>query len=255
MLSDDFSNQSEYRRNYAMLDLLLHSSFLFSLFFNLIELVLLSLLILLTLKLDLFPLLLHFVDHVPVELLLIIQAIATLLHSDQALRLFALRSSSCSTLRSHTDVLRNEVLGSEVLHVISLEVICLGVLLWSHGLSLLNDLLQLITDHVCDVLESFRHVHLVTGVLRQLSVQLARHFCCPIGYLIDYKVDVLLSIINYLIIFLELRDLFLQLFNTLSFFGHTNGLVSICILLLTIVINVKKVESLLFLLIFLAKFI
>lgn len=114
----------------------------------------LSLLILLPLLLDVLALLLHLVDHVPVELLLVVEAVAALLHADEGLRLFALHAGGGAALGSHADVFRDEVLGSKVLHIVSLEIVGFDVLLLIDGrLPLLDDLFELIADQVCDVLE------------------------------------------------------------------------------------------------------
>jgi hypothetical protein len=110
---------------------------------SLIRFVLLSLLVCLLLGLDVFSLLLHFINHITVELLFIIKTVSALLYANQTLRLVA-SSSSCTTLRSYTNVLGNEVLRGEVLHLITLEVI--DVLFRLRLLPLFNNLLQLIAD-------------------------------------------------------------------------------------------------------------
>ena len=152
--------------------------------FCLVKLVLLSLLILLALELNMLSLLVHFVDHVPIELLLIVEPVSTLFHANQALRLFTLCTRCCTALWPHTNVFGYEVLCSEILHVICLEIVGIDVIFWRNSLSLFNDLFKLITNEISDVLESFRHAHLILGrlfqSLRKLFIEFAGNFRGPV---------------------------------------------------------------------------
>ena len=68
-------------------------------------------------------------------------------------------ASGGTALRTYTDVLGDEVLCGEVLHVIGCEFVAL--LLLNHILLLLNYLLELVADEVRNVLERLRHARLV----------------------------------------------------------------------------------------------
>lgn len=159
-------------------------------FLLLVDFVLLSLFMSLTLLLNILSLLLHLINHIPIKLLFVIKSITTLLNSYQALRLLTLSPSSHTTLRADTDVLSDEVLRGKILHIVGCEFIAL--LLWNTALFLLDNFVELVADEVGDVLECLRHTHLLLLLIPlhiylpmlQVRIKLARNLSRPIRNLI-----------------------------------------------------------------------
>ena len=166
-------------------------------------------------------------------------------------------AGSGTALRTDADVLGDEVLCGEVLHVIGCEFVAL--LLLTHILLLLNYLFKLVADKIRNVLESLRHARLVlighAHARAKLRVKLAGDLGRPVRNLIANKVNVLLTIIDDLVIFLVLCNFIEQLNNLLAVLGHGEALAGIGVLLLAVIVNLQNMKNLLLLVILLPQII
>lgn len=166
-------------------------------------------------------------------------------------------ASGGTALRTDTDVLGDEVLCGEVLHVIGCKFVAL--LLLNHILLLLNYLFKLVADEVRNVLERLRHARLVlvghAHARAKLRVKLAGDLGRPVRDLVAYKVDVLLTIIDDLVIFLVLGDFIEELNDLLAVLGHGEALAGIGVLLLAVIVNLQNMKNLLLLVILLSQLV